>query len=219
MILRPALLLWLLAVVVTGFGGTIEFNGLLVAGDHTQVSLADTSNGSSAWVAVGGNFSGYAVTSYDAVADEVILTKSGQSEHLHLKDSTMTPAAVIAGKVPNPSLTEVRARTYIMNLDPTLAAAQPAAAAPGPTDAGGGNVAGTESDQVPPPATSGNLTDAGTELAAGDAADGVSSVLSGRPTAAAGSGGNRTATSPGSNPGGTAQNPAAAPRASRGRKG
>lgn len=219
MILRPALFLWLLAVVTTGFGGTIEFNGLLVAGDHTQVSLADTSNGTSAWVAVGGNFSGYAVTSYDAVADEVILTKSGQSEHLHLKDSTLTPASVIAGKTPNPSLTEVRARTYIMNLDPTLAAALPAAPAPVSPDAGGGNVAGTSSDQVSAPAASGNLTDAGGELAAGNAAGDVNSVLTGRPTAAGVTGGNRTAASAGNTPGGPAQNPAAAPRASRGRKG
>jgi hypothetical protein len=90
--LRLLCALLFLPVAVFAAALPIEFNGVVVAGGKTSVALLNPNTGSAKWVAVGGKFDSYIVTSYTPDpkgADVVILTQSGgtQTELLVLKNS------------------------------------------------------------------------------------------------------------------------------------
>jgi len=63
--LGPWLVLLLAPVVAWAAGSpSIEFNGVVVEGGKTSVSLLDLNTGVAKWVVVGGKFEGYTVTAY-----------------------------------------------------------------------------------------------------------------------------------------------------------
>jgi hypothetical protein len=70
----------------------LEFSGVLGGGKDVRVALTNKASGTTQWVAVGGSFSGYAVSSYDANADLVVLTKGGQTFRLALKQGKTAKA-------------------------------------------------------------------------------------------------------------------------------
>ena len=74
----------------TGTG--LEFSGVLGGGKDVRVALTNKTSGTTQWVAVGGSFSGYAVSAYDVTADVVVLTKGGQTFRLALKQGKTTKA-------------------------------------------------------------------------------------------------------------------------------
>ena len=220
---RLALPICLLAAAPCGHGGSVEFNGLLVLDGQTQVSLANTADGASAWVAVGGSFAGYSVSAFDPATDELTLTKAGQTERVRLKTSVLTDQTAPVNRAPGTLVGEIRPRTYIMNLDPALAAAMPPVTEPGPTDPGGTNpaVADTENSKgtqlAAADANSGNLTMDGTQPVDGNPA-GLAVVASRRAPTPGVAGGNRTTATPGTTPSSPVQTPASGTTASRGKK-
>ncbi len=97
--MKLRLLCTLLFLPVAGLAAAalpIEFNGVVVAGGKTSVALLNPNTGSANWVAVGGKFDSYIVTSYTPDpkgADVVILTQSGgaRTMRLVLKNSLILP--------------------------------------------------------------------------------------------------------------------------------
>ncbi len=87
----------------------IEFNGVLVSGGKTTVSLVNPATGESRWIAVGRKFGDRTVTAYNAAdakagrpADTVVLTRDsdGRSETITLKGApvvTTAPTATPSG--------------------------------------------------------------------------------------------------------------------------
>ncbi|MEI6862717.1 MAG: hypothetical protein WCL04_10775 [Verrucomicrobiota bacterium] len=80
----------------------IEFNGVLVTGGKTTVSLVNPTTGESGWVAVGRKFGGRTVTAYNAAdakagrpSDAVVLTRDsdGRSETIPLKGAPIVTTA------------------------------------------------------------------------------------------------------------------------------
>lgn len=67
----------------TGTG--LEFSGVLGGGKDLRVALTNKASGTTQWVAVGSRFLGYTVSSYDANADVLVLTKGGRTFRLPLK--------------------------------------------------------------------------------------------------------------------------------------
>ena len=100
----------------------VEWNGVLIAGGQTQVSLLDLRTGAAQWVPVGGEFAGYVVSAYDPVQDCIALTRQGRPvAGLRLKNAVILVAAPLAPWV-QPS-NEQRA-AVVENLRLLAAAAQ-----------------------------------------------------------------------------------------------
>jgi hypothetical protein len=89
---RWCFLMLLLATARLSAGPEIEFSGVLAAGSETKVSLMDKATGASRWVKLGQEFGGYVVSSYDAKAETVLLTKGAQQFRLQLKSSSKVKA-------------------------------------------------------------------------------------------------------------------------------
>jgi hypothetical protein len=73
---------------------SFEFDGVVVTGGKTTVSLVNLTTGDANWVAVGGKFDGYTVSKYvpdPKGADVVELTNSGttQTTRIALKNSVI----------------------------------------------------------------------------------------------------------------------------------
>jgi hypothetical protein len=82
----------------------IEFNGVLVTGGKTTVSLFNPATGEAGWVAVGRKFGGRTVTAYHAAdakadrsADTVVLTRDsdGRSETITLKGAPIVTTPTV----------------------------------------------------------------------------------------------------------------------------
>ncbi len=109
------LLLLLLLLPLSVLGDDLEFDGVLVIGGITSVSLLNQTTGRVDWVPVGGRFDGYTVTAltYDEkLGDVVVLTKLGGSltTRLSLKNSTIVAAA------PAPALSAAQQKAVTNNL-------------------------------------------------------------------------------------------------------
>jgi hypothetical protein len=83
--LRILLLFALLPLCAVAADLGIEFTGVLVMSDKTQVALTISATGSTSWVAVGQKFSGYVVSEFDPKEEVVVLTKDGVPTRLKLK--------------------------------------------------------------------------------------------------------------------------------------
>ena len=83
--LRHFLLLAVLPVCAVAADLGIEFTGVLVMSDQTQVALTISTTGSTSWVTVGQKFSGYVVSAFDPKDEVVVLTKDGVPTRLRLK--------------------------------------------------------------------------------------------------------------------------------------
>ena len=71
----------------------VEFTGVMVSGSATKFSLRDTTAQSvSPWIAVGDNFAGYTVSSYDVKAEVLLLVKGEEKLSLHLTPGKITDA-------------------------------------------------------------------------------------------------------------------------------
>jgi len=80
---------------------SFEFDGVLVAGGKTTVSLINLTTGDANWVAVGGKFDGYTVSKYvpdPKGADVVELSTSGSGQTLRvvLKTAVILEAAPVS---------------------------------------------------------------------------------------------------------------------------
>lgn len=74
-------------------GAEIEFTGVLASKDATKFSLRDTTaNGVSPWLALGDNFSGYTLSSYDTKTEILLLVKGDEKLPLHLTPGKITEA-------------------------------------------------------------------------------------------------------------------------------
>ena len=82
---RTLLLLALLPISAIAADLGIEFTGVLVLPDKTQVALTTLATGSTTWVEVGQQFSGYLVSAFDPKREVVVLTKDGRPTRLRLK--------------------------------------------------------------------------------------------------------------------------------------
>lgn len=113
MLLVPLLLGILGAAFAAEVG--IEFSGVIGGGKDLRVALTNKQNGTTQWVAVGSSLAGYTISEYDAKADEVVLTKGGQSLRLALKQRK----AAVAGTKISPDVE----RAVLNNLRQLAAAA------------------------------------------------------------------------------------------------
>jgi len=80
-----------------------EFDGVVVTGGKTTVSLVNLTTGDANWVAVGGKFDGYTVSKYvpdPKGADAVELSKSGSGQTLRVV--LKTAVILETAPVPNP---------------------------------------------------------------------------------------------------------------------
>jgi len=113
---HPALLLSLSLAVASlraqPVAAGIEFNGVLLTGGKTSVSLFNSATGEAGWVAVGRKFGGRTVTAYNPAdaktgrsADTVVLTRDsdGRRETITLKGAQIVPtqAAATPASTPN----------------------------------------------------------------------------------------------------------------------
>ncbi len=90
----PLLLLLPWGVLSAAPADEVEWNGVLIAGGQTQVSLLDLRTGAAQWVVVGGEFAGYVVSAYDPVQDSLALTRQGRpAAGLRLKNAVIQVAA------------------------------------------------------------------------------------------------------------------------------
>lgn len=72
----------------------VEFSGVLVTDGRPKVALRDKETGTTRWLEPGGQFNGFALTSYHAKDEAVVLRKDGQDFRLTLVSSSRTtPAA------------------------------------------------------------------------------------------------------------------------------
>jgi len=92
--LRNLLLLTLLPVCAVAADLGIEFTGVLVTADKTQVALTILATGSTSWVTVGQKFSGCVVSEFDPKEEVVVLTKDGVPTRLRLKTATVQAKTV-----------------------------------------------------------------------------------------------------------------------------
>jgi len=108
--LRHFLLLAVLPVcaVVADLG--IEFTGVLVMSDQTQVALTISTTGSTSWVTVGQKFSGYLVSEFDPKDGVVVLTKDGVPTRLRLK------TAKVQAKTVSPEQEQIIRKAVLNNL-------------------------------------------------------------------------------------------------------
>ncbi|HUR60502.1 MAG TPA: hypothetical protein VM029_22455 [Opitutaceae bacterium] len=80
---------WLAVILVTALQAAepeIELTGVIGSGREFQVALK-TKDGAPRWVAVGKQFGGYTVESYDAKDDSVTLTQEGKRYRIGLRKS------------------------------------------------------------------------------------------------------------------------------------
>lgn len=79
---------WLAAFVMlsTTIRAEIEFSGVLSAPGRSLFALSDDPAKPAAWRALGQEFAGYSLASFDSKTDTLILTKDGMSLSIHLKD-------------------------------------------------------------------------------------------------------------------------------------
>ncbi|MFT3783605.1 MAG: hypothetical protein QM790_16450 [Nibricoccus sp.] len=82
-----ALVLFLLCHTLIYSAETIELRGICVAPEKVTFGLVDQSSGSSAWVAIGDSFLGYAVSHYEAEEQAVTLTKGADVLKIFLRDA------------------------------------------------------------------------------------------------------------------------------------
>lgn len=90
----PLLLLLPWGVLAAAPADEVEWNGVLIAGGQTQVSLLDLRTGAAQWVPVGGEFAGYVISAYDPVQDSLALNRQGRpAAGLRLKNAVILVAA------------------------------------------------------------------------------------------------------------------------------
>jgi len=79
---------WLAAIILlsTVAHAAIEFTGVLVMPDRSLFALVDDPAKPAAWRALGQEFAGYALASFDAKTDTLVLTKDGATMRLHLEE-------------------------------------------------------------------------------------------------------------------------------------
>ncbi len=107
----------------------IEFNGVIVQGDVTKVSLLNSVTGEASWVAIGRKFSSYTVTSFSATSSVVVLTDaSGITRNLTLQTapivnalSPVAPTANIAPGLAEPAIPAPGTPAYVVSAGDTLA--------------------------------------------------------------------------------------------------
>ena len=115
--LRNLLFLALLPVCVGAADLGIEFTGVLVMSDKTQVALTISATGSTSWVTVGQKFSGYVVSEFDATDEVVVQVKDGVPTRLKLK------TARVQTKTASPEQVQQIKRAVTNNLRQIAAAA------------------------------------------------------------------------------------------------
>lgn len=87
---------WLALVLIAAARAAspeIELTGVIGGGRDVQVALK-TKDGSPRWVAVGKQFAGYAVESYEAKEETVVLAKDGQRFRIPLRKAKVTHGAM-----------------------------------------------------------------------------------------------------------------------------
>ena len=115
--LRHLLFLALLPVCAVAADLGIEFTGVLVMSDKTQVALTTSATGSTSWVPVGQKFSGYVVSEFDPNDEVVVLVKDGVPTRLKLK------TARVQTKTASPEQVQQIKRAVTNNLRQIAAAA------------------------------------------------------------------------------------------------
>mgnify|MGYP007051730592 CR=1 FL=1 len=104
-----ALWLWMSVGVALRAEPEIEFVGVMGQGREVRVALKNKASGAAQWVPVGGRMLGYAVSSYDAKSDVLILTKDGQQFRFSLKrGKTLHAAAQPPGEVERAIMNNLR---------------------------------------------------------------------------------------------------------------
>jgi hypothetical protein len=114
--LRYLLLLAVLPFCAVAADLGIEFTGVLVMPDKTQVALTTSATGSTSWVTVGQKFSGYVVSEFDPKDEIVVLTKDGVPTRLRLK------TAKVQTKTVSPEQEQIIRKTVLNNLRQIAAA-------------------------------------------------------------------------------------------------
>jgi len=108
--LRTLLLLAGLPVCAVAADLGIEFTGVLVLSDQTQVALTISATGSTSWVTVGQKFSGYLVSAFDPKDGVVVLTKDGVPTRLRLR------TAKVQTKTLSPEQEQIIRKAVLNNL-------------------------------------------------------------------------------------------------------
>jgi hypothetical protein len=115
--LRNLLFLALLPVCAGAADPGIEFTGVLVMSDKTQVALTTSATGATSWVEIGQRFSGYIVSEFNPKDEVVVLTKDGVPTRLRLK------TAKVQTKTVSPEQVQLIKRAVTNNLRQIAAAA------------------------------------------------------------------------------------------------
>jgi hypothetical protein len=108
--LRNLLLFALLPVCAVAADLGIEFTGVLVMSDQTQVALTISATGSTSWVTVGQKFSGYLVSEFDPKEGVVVLMKDGMPTRLRLR------TAKVQTKTVSPEQEQIIRKAVLNNL-------------------------------------------------------------------------------------------------------
>jgi hypothetical protein len=104
--------LLLLVTIATAFAAepALEFSGMITSAGVRTFQFRDRAEGTSRWIAIGGQCGGFVLTSYDEAHETVVLTKGDQVLRL----------ALVAGKVrdgaSSASLTPAQASAIFTNL-------------------------------------------------------------------------------------------------------
>lgn len=77
-----------------GAEAPVEFAGVFGAGQQVKLALTNRSNAVTRWVAVGEEFAGFIVKSYDQPNETVVLTKDGAETRVKLKSARVKTGAV-----------------------------------------------------------------------------------------------------------------------------
>ena len=92
MLRRPLVLATTLLAAAFTARADIQFTGVLVTSVRTLYALKDDPAKPSTWRAVGQEFAGLTLASYDEKTDMLILVKDGTELRLHLKDTAKSRA-------------------------------------------------------------------------------------------------------------------------------
>ena len=86
---------WLLAIglLTISARAEIEFSGVLIMPGRSLFALTGDTAGPPAWCALGQDFAGYSLASFDAKTDTLTLTKDGATLCLPLKDAAKVKSA------------------------------------------------------------------------------------------------------------------------------
>jgi len=94
------LLIYLLSAIALSAAGTIELVGVFTTSQKALLAFTDANTERSAWVAVGENFEGYTVSSFDPGQETATLTKGAEVLKVRLKEAKIKEGRIeIAGTV------------------------------------------------------------------------------------------------------------------------